>query len=380
METPVTKNTTISDKSSFDRMRRFVFTLNNWTEEEYKAVTSIDCKWMIVGKEQGQEGTKHLQGAVVLGKQLGFKKIKQLPGLTRAHIEVMKGSVAENICYCSKEDKAPFVKGNPPAQGKRSDLKEVVEMIRAGDRLEDLIEKDKGEAIVKFSRGLMTLRSLCRGKRDRSKPPTVIWLRGATGTGKTRVCADISEQLFEGDYWISSGSLRWFDGYDGQRVAILDDLRAKDVSFNFLLRLLDRYPLQVEFKGGFVNWNPEVIFITAPWGPREMWNLRTEEQLDQLSRRVTHLFTAPEDIPRVHDVLRPKDDTMVVPLLQGEASGVRSSESRSPSPKRRKLNTDAADESIPGTDAVATDNATYLLRLLLKSSSEEEEDGEVFSQ
>lgn len=49
------------------RLRRFVFTLNNWTQEEYDWLTTrfagTDlCQWIVIGKEVGQNGTQHLQG------------------------------------------------------------------------------------------------------------------------------------------------------------------------------------------------------------------------------------------------------------------------------------------------------------------------------
>ncbi|AXQ66125.1 MAG: helicase [Cressdnaviricota sp.] len=112
-------------------------------------------------------------------------------------------------------------------------------------------------------------------------------MSGPTGIGKTRCAFEFGHLVSSEGVWISAGSLRWFDGYDGQRVAIFDDIRTKHTSFDMLLRLLDRYPLRVEFKGGFVDWNPSFIIITAPLGPRAMWNLRRDEDLDQLVRRVT---------------------------------------------------------------------------------------------
>lgn len=47
------------------RVSRVVFTLNNWTDEEYSYLTkefAPKCRWMVIGKEIGENGTKHLQG------------------------------------------------------------------------------------------------------------------------------------------------------------------------------------------------------------------------------------------------------------------------------------------------------------------------------
>jgi len=47
------------------RISRAVFTLNNWTEEELKYLKeefAPQTTWMVIGKEEGEEGTPHLQG------------------------------------------------------------------------------------------------------------------------------------------------------------------------------------------------------------------------------------------------------------------------------------------------------------------------------
>lgn len=62
----------------------------------------------------------------------------------------------------------------------------------------------------------------------------------------------------------SKGGAMWWDGYCGQKVVILDDYRPWWCPFSFMLRLLDRYPIQVQVKGGFVNFVPEKIVITTP--------------------------------------------------------------------------------------------------------------------
>lgn len=281
---------------SGQRLRRFVFTLNNWTQEEYDYLTQTFPKmvnWIVIGKETGASGTSHLQGACILGSQWSFSKIKTLPGFKRSHIEVMHGRPEDSLSYCTKEDSAAFVSGTLPTPGKRNDLAIVTSRIRSGESLQDLIHDDDGAvAVVKWHKGLTILRSLHRPPR--SNKPFVLWLFGSTGTGKTRCAFEFGRRVAregsDSDIWISSGGLRWFCGYDGQSVAIFDDFRAKHVSsFAFFLRLLDRYPVSVEFKGGSVGWTPSFVVITCPYNIDECFSTRKEhvpEDINQLHRRV----------------------------------------------------------------------------------------------
>lgn len=281
------------------RITRFVFTLNNWTQEEHAWLTGTfteRCRWLVVGKETGVSGTPHLQGAVVLIKQTSFTTLKTLPGLNRAHLEQMRGTPEDSLKYCSKEDSKAFVFGILPTQGKRNDLKMIVERVQNGESLRDLAQDEEGGvAIVKFAKGLTILRGLRSNPRTGLEPPHVIWIFGGTGVGKTRCAFEFGSQYGRGaeDVWLSSGGLRWFDGYDGQPVAIFDDFRAKQVpEFAFLLRLLDRYPMSVEFKGGSVNWAPKLIFITSAYDPEECFETRNThrpEDIKQLLRRITRV-------------------------------------------------------------------------------------------
>lgn len=96
--------------------------------------------------------------------------------------------------------------------------------------------------------------------------PKVIWLAGPTGCGKTR--AAFEESMARGTVWSSpSSTLQWFDGYDAHTTAIFDDFRASGVNFAYLLRVLDRHPMMVPVKGGYVNWIPSYIYITCPRMP-----------------------------------------------------------------------------------------------------------------
>lgn len=281
-----------------NRLSRFVFTINNYTEAEVldlKKITHV--KWLIFGREIGEEGTPHLQGACVIGKQTAFSTLKKWKALERAHIEPMHGTPEQSLAYCTKEDKDAYQYGEMPNEGKRNDLHNTIALLKEGKSIRDIVNSDDIPSIstfVRYPKGLNAVANLLR-LRGR-QPPIVFWLYGSTGVGKTR-CAVEFGTLYGGEdgIWMSSGSLKWFDGYDGQQVAVFDDLRTKHVEFSMLLRLLDRYSLRVEIKGGYVQWTPEIIIVTAPISPEMMWNLRRNEDIAQLTRRITLVLEVTAD-------------------------------------------------------------------------------------
>lgn len=89
------------------RIRGFVFTLNNYTEEEYAALLAVahsQAKYYIFGKEHAPTtGTPHIQGYIYWknGKTIEASR-KLLPRRVSNH-EPALGSPDQNYIYCSKE-------------------------------------------------------------------------------------------------------------------------------------------------------------------------------------------------------------------------------------------------------------------------------------
>lgn len=295
--------------------RRIVFTINNWTPQEWASLTSWKPTWLVIGKEVGDEGTPHLQGASILGKQMTLAALKKIPGMERAHIEAMRGTPEHNLNYCTKQDTNAFVHGVMPKPGKRNDLIACYESLRDGATMRQLA-LEHGVEVIKYCKGLTVTRSLLVEPRNES--PKVIWIYGPTGVGKTRVSVEFANKHYGGEFWMSAGSLQWLDGYDGQPVAIIDDFRGKHCTFSFLLRLLDRYPFRVPFKGGFVEWVPKVIFITCPYSPEEVFEVRGKhlpEDLHQLNRRITRVVHWKDHRYRCESALKAiENEVFPVPL------------------------------------------------------------------
>lgn len=90
---------------------------------------------------------------------------------------------------------------------------------------------------------------------------------GPTGTGKTR---SVFQQA--PDAYAKMANNIWWDGYDGDDNVLLDEYNSPWFTWNYLLRLLDRYPMLVEVKGGTVQFVARRIFITCNRDPREWYD------------------------------------------------------------------------------------------------------------
>nr|WAE42321.1 MAG: replication associated protein [Cressdnaviricota sp.] len=89
--------------SSRTRSRRWCYTLNNYTVEEFDTLTHTFSKekYSILGKEIGESGTPHLQGYVEFKNARTLNSLKKIN--SRIHWEKAKGTKLDNIAYCSKD-------------------------------------------------------------------------------------------------------------------------------------------------------------------------------------------------------------------------------------------------------------------------------------
>jgi len=271
--------------------KSWTFTINNYTDDDVKLLNDLECKYMIFGKEIGKEETPHLQGCVILHKPGRLSAMKKIHD--KAHWEPTKSEPAA-INYCMK-DKLYTIRDNRVQQGKRTDLEAVVKSVKEGGIKKAIDEHP--EAYIKFHSGLEKLNYRLTKPRDRNVAPIVTWLYGKTGVGKTRQVCDK-----EPDLWISGRDLKFWDGYENQEAVLLDDFRGDFCTFHELLRILDRYPLNVNVKGGFRCFNSKRIYITSCFRPESVYT--TREDIGQLLRRITTIqeVIKPGDVTDVTDV------------------------------------------------------------------------------
>lgn len=255
------------------RSRAWCLTINNYTEEELECITGYSSEYTIVGNETcPTSGTKHLQCYIRMTNTKTFSKMKK--DFPRAHIEIAGGNDLQNKAYCSKES-VLYESGTPSKQGKRSDLEKISNMILESPRMNDMIDKLSNLQAIRTAEKLLMYK-----EPQRNWKPTVLWFCGRSGTGKSKLAAE----LLPDAYWAMDTG-KWWEGYDGHEQVIIDDMRADFLPYNQLLKLLDRYPYRLEVKGGSRQFLAKTIIITSPYSPDQMFGVMHEDN-KQLLRRI----------------------------------------------------------------------------------------------
>ncbi len=96
-----------------------------------------------------------------------------------------------------------------------------------------------------------------------------IWIHGPTGAGKTTAAL----QRYPGCF--RKPPTKWWDGYEGQEVVLLDDLRKENAKFivYYLTQWMDRHaPPAGEVKGGNMPLPFKWFVVTSQWSIDEIFD------------------------------------------------------------------------------------------------------------
>lgn len=125
--------------------------------------------------------------------------------------------------------------------------------------------------------------------RDPSTPVHVTCFWGAPGTGKSLKAHLEAYKLGKENVYVKRDGNRWFEGYDAHPIVILDDFRASWWPLTFMLAIMDRYPLRVEYKGGYRQFRATHVYITSVQHPQEWYDHAKGEPVQQILRRIEHI-------------------------------------------------------------------------------------------
>lgn len=265
--------------------RHFCFTINNWTEEELNQLKEIELKkikYIIVGEEIGEQGTPHLQCFITWANVKTESACrKRLP--KRAYVRFMYPHSTPTACaeYCKKQ-KVIHEAGSFPRQGERNDLKQVVNEVKEGKSIRQMVDAN----VIKNYQGFQYANALKKiYEEKRTEKPDVIWYWGKPGCGKTHKSREILKSMTEEEnIYEAMATGQWWEGYDGQEYVLIDDLRANFMVFNEFIKLIDKYPFRVQTKGSSRQFRAKVIIITSPFPPERVYH--TTECINQLLDRI----------------------------------------------------------------------------------------------
>lgn len=192
----------------------------------------------------------------------------------RAHWEIQKGNFDEASDYCKKDGDfyefgiKPMNQKRKGEAGKQS-IEERWELAKAG-RFEEL----PPEMIKTYE--YIYRKNLEVEDRDELDNE---WVCGPSGCGKSRYVRDNYPVFY------TKGMNKWWDGYNGEEVVLLDDFDPTHGEFlaYFLKIWADHYAFNAEVKGGMLKIRPKKIIVTSQY-PLEAC-FKSNEDIEAISRR-----------------------------------------------------------------------------------------------
>jgi len=248
-------------------------------------------------EECPETGRLHYQGYLEFTTPKTMAQVKSMCTDDSMHLEGRRGTAKQAREYCMKQDSRlagtePKEFGEVPVggqQGKRSDLADMYAKIKGGAKLQEIADEFPA-SYMRYWRSVGHIKQLPVAEiQERTQELTVALFIGKPGTGKTRAAYQFAKDT-EQQIWacpVRAGKTLWFDGLNGQPIVLLDDFSGT-IELTQLLRLLDRYPVPVEVKGGHIYWCPTTIIVTTNVHPRDWYDYSKRTSSMQALKRRFH--------------------------------------------------------------------------------------------
>lgn len=281
------------------RSRGWCFTLNNFSEAERDEILAIECQYLIVGRERGAEGTPHLQGFVQFENKKSLSQVKALN--QRAHWEETKGSIDQNITYCSKEGDFEERGTRPMSQKRKGEAN-----IERYDRARKLAKEGKLDEVDAD----IHVRNYGNLKKIQAEHQCVLpvlpgelheknwWIWGPAGVGKSIEV----QRRFPGAY--AKDLNKWWDGYDGQEVVKIEEMDHyhKNLAREFKI-WGDRFAFPAETKGGSMMVRPKRVIVLSNESINEVWEDEvTRAAMHRRYKEILKTELTPEDLEFIKEM------------------------------------------------------------------------------
>lgn len=247
-------------------------------------------------EQGGKTKYKHLQlfGQMNRIRFSTLKRKLKAVGLNDVHLEPRAGTVDEAVEYVTKEQtrngdiirygEIDRRQSEDSQQGHRSDLDRLRERVLAGQTITQILLSEDGPHAANCMGWLKEVYAAYEDSvyRTKLRDVTTTYLWGATGVGKTSHVLDV-EGI--GNVFIVDDYDHPFDRYDGQPVMLLDEFSGQ-LKLEYMLRLLDRYPLQLKarYRNPWARF--EKVWITSNVSADDLYSWAKPAQRAALFRRI----------------------------------------------------------------------------------------------
>lgn len=277
---PLEENHMESNSKTSRRSRKWCFTLNNYSEEDIKNLESLYpemVSYIIFGKEIAPTtGTPHLQGFLYMKRAVSLATIKRNISSQTIHLEIARGSFAENIAYCSKE--GSFIeKGKRPldpeekGEMEKRRWKDCRSAAQEG-RWQDI----EDELYVRYVKNLEWIHKKCLIQKDFDGSGNLknrnLWLYGSTGTGKSYTAHRLAE-LMQAEIYLKMLN-KWWDGYTCQKIVLIEEIDPETGKFlaSLMKKWCDKWAFTAECKGSVAKQiRPEYVIVCSNYPPEEVF-------------------------------------------------------------------------------------------------------------
>ncbi len=255
------------------------------------------------------KGVPHVHMVLENSGATRFSLIKKT--YPKAHLEPTKGNKQQVLAYIKKEP--PFdekgeqvicftshgnIEGNKrfALSNTNDTLLTIEQLIEDGLTPSAIMCED-----IRFRKEENLIRKAYFAKRYKETPPLrhvkIVWHCGESGSGKSfsyiKLCEKYGDDnvYFFSDY--ANRGIGGFDGYCGEPVLFMDELKKESLPYELLLTILQGYRTQIHcrYSNCFALWNE--VHISSIFSPEDIYGgmveieARAKDTIKQLLRRIT---------------------------------------------------------------------------------------------
>lgn len=252
-------------------------------------VTCWRGQWEYGGKGD-KDGKLHCQFAICYRDQVRAPQARRIiGGVYGPFTGYLEPAFSKNVWdYVTKADsRIQSISGYgnlTDDSGNRSDLDIIYAEIAQGTPIYDIMSRFPRQ----FMRNHAAISKLC-AMYDKPRPygpvTVEVWW-GVTGSGKSHKAFHEYPEAYR-----KSIPGKWWEGYRGESVVVFEEFNPnedKELKLPELLKILDKYPYQVEIKGASMQLKANHFIFTTNIDPRTWYE--GHPQMPALARRVSKVI------------------------------------------------------------------------------------------